>query len=259
MQKTGTRRFVYYFDLLRELVVRDLKLRYKRSVLGIAWSLLNPLLQLLVFSFVFRFLIPLHIHDYTLFLFSGILVWSWFQSSLYSATGAIVDNPSLLRQPGFPSGVLPVVSVMSNTVNFLFALPALLISVWATGHLPNLSLAALPLVMATQFLLMLSISYFLAMLHVPFRDTQYLLGILLFLGVYMVPIFYDAAAIPTNYQRIYRLNPLVPIVEAYRTILLHGQTPHALPLLLTALLSCVLLLLGRTLFVHVSYSFLEEL
>jgi lipopolysaccharide transport system permease protein len=259
MQKTVIRRFVYYFDLLRELVGRDLKVRYKRSVLGMAWSLLNPLLQLLVFSFVFRFFIPLRIPDYTLFLFSGILVWSWFQSSLSSATGAIVDNPSLLRQPGFPSSLLPAVSVMSNTVNFILALPVLLIFAWARGHLPNLSLVALPLVMAIQFLLTLGVAYFLAMLHVPFRDTQYMLGIMLFLGFYMVPIVYDAAAIPIKYQHIYRLNPLVSIVEAYRSIILHGQTPHGLPLLLTGLLSCALLLLGRILFVRVSYSFLEEL
>jgi lipopolysaccharide transport system permease protein len=249
----------YYFDLLRELVARDLKLRYKRSVLGIAWSLLNPLLQLLVFSFVFRYLIPLKIPDYTLFLFSGILVWTWFQSSLYSATGAIVDNPTLIRQPGFPSGLLPVVTVMSNTVNFLLALPVLLACVWIAGHHPNTSMLALPIVILVQFALTLSISYFLAMLHVPFRDTQYLLGILLMLGFYLVPIFYDAAAIPTKYQTIYRLNPVVGIVEAYRSILLHGQAPRALPLLVTGLVSLAVLAVGWSLFIRVSYSFIEEL
>jgi len=259
MAKTRIHRLRYYFDLLRELVARDLKLRYKRSVLGIAWSLLNPLLQLLVFSVVFRYLIPLKIPDYTLFLFCGILVWSWFQSSLFSATGAIVDNPTLIRQPGFPSGLLPVVTVMSNTINFLLALPVLLGCVWVTGHLPNASIRALPLVILVQFILTLSISYFLAMLHVPFRDTQYFLGIVLMLGFYLVPIFYDAAAIPAKYQLIYRLNPVVGIVEAYRSILLHGQVPRALPLLLTGLISLAILGLGWSLFVRVSYSFIEEL
>jgi lipopolysaccharide transport system permease protein len=259
MRQPRNYQLTYHFDLLRELVARDLKLRYKRSVLGIAWSLLNPLLQLLVFGFVFRYLIPLHIPDYTLFLFSGILVWTWFQASLYSATGAIVDNPSLIRQPGFPTGLLPVVTVLSNMINFLFALPVLLISVWANGHLPNFSLAALPLVISVQFLLTLSIAYFLAMLHVPFRDTQYLLGILLFLGFYMVPIFYDAAALPAKYQRLYHLNPMVGVVEAYRAILLRGQLPSAMSLLLIALTSCALLALARVLFVRVSYNFLEEL
>jgi homopolymeric O-antigen transport system permease protein len=107
MKDKNLRWLTYRVDLVRELVARDLKLRYKRSVLGIAWSLLNPLLQLMVFSFVFRYLIPLHIPDYTLFRFSGILMWTWFQASLYSATGAIVDNPMLIRQPDFPIGTSP--------------------------------------------------------------------------------------------------------------------------------------------------------
>lgn len=259
MNDTNLRWFTQRFDLLRELVVRDLKLRYKRSVLGIAWSLLNPLLQLLVFSFVFRYLIPLHIPDYTIFLFSGILMWTWFQASLYSATGAIVDNTMLIRQPGFPSGILPVVTVTSNTINFLLALPVLLGVVWATGHHPNLSLIALPFVILIQFILTLSISYYLAILHVPYRDTQYLLGILLMLGFYLVPIFYNAANIPAKYQPIYRLNPVVGILESYRSILLHGQMPPAVPLVITGLISLMILALGWSLFTRVSYRFIEEL
>jgi lipopolysaccharide transport system permease protein len=252
-------RLTYFIDLLRELVGRDLKLRYKRSVLGIGWSLLNPILQLLVFGFVFRYLIPLKIPDYTVFLFSGIVVWSWFQASLYSATGAIVDNPALIRQPGFPCGLLPVVVVASNMINFLFALLALLIGVWATRHVPTAALAFLPIVICVQFLLTLSISYYLAMLHVPFRDTQYLLGIVLMLGFYLVPVFYDAATIPVRFQAIYHLNPVVGIMDAYRTILLHGRVPSPFPLLITTLASCLLLAVGWILFTRASRTFIEEL
>ena len=259
MKESNFHSLTYRFDLLRELVARDLKLRYKRSVLGIAWSLLNPLLQLLVFSFVFRYLIPLHIPDYTLFLFSGILMWTWFQASLYSSTGAIVDNAMLIRQPGFPSGILPVVTVTSNTVNFLLALPVLLVFAWASGHRPNLTLLALPLVVLVQFVLTLSISYYLAILHVPYRDTQYLLGVLLMLGFYLVPIFYNSATIPARYQQIYRLNPVVGILEGYRSILVHGEMPRTLPLVITGLISLVVLAVGWTLFTRMSYSFIEEL
>lgn len=259
MRSGHTRRLSYFLDLVRELVVRDLKLRYKRSVLGIAWSLLNPLLQLLVFSIVFRYIIPLHIPDYTLFLFSGILMWSWFQSSLYSASSAIVDNPTLIRQPGFPSGVLPVVTVLSNTVNFVLALPVLLISAWATGHAPNASIVALPFVMTVQFFLILSVSYYLAVLHVPYRDTQYLLGIVLMLSFYLVPIFYNSASIPVRFQPLYQLNPVVGILEGYRAILLHGQLPNLIPLLTTLVMSLIILALGWSLFTRVSYTFIEEI
>src|SRR2546421_12993835 len=99
------RRLLYALDLLRELVGRDMKLRYKRSVLGIAWTLVNPLTQLLVFLFVFNLLIPLNIPHYSSFLFAGILVWNWFQGSLNQSNVAIVDNRELLRRPGFSAAI----------------------------------------------------------------------------------------------------------------------------------------------------------
>ena len=108
------RRLIYVRDLLRELVLRDLKLRYKRSALGIGWSLLNPLAQVLVFTFLFRVVVPLGIPDYHLFVFTGVLAWSWFQQSVVAATGAITDNRELIRQPGFPAAVLPAVTVAAD-------------------------------------------------------------------------------------------------------------------------------------------------
>src|SRR5690349_15443268 len=105
------RTFVHVLDLLRTLLVRDLVLRYKRSLVGLGWSLLNPLVQVTVLSFLFRYLLPLNIPDFTLFLFTGVLVWGWFQDSLHSATAVIVQSGPLLKQPGFPAAVLPVVSI----------------------------------------------------------------------------------------------------------------------------------------------------
>ncbi|MCL4401975.1 MAG: ABC transporter permease, partial [Acidobacteria bacterium] len=194
------RKWIHFRDLLREMVVRDMKLRYKRSALGISWSLLNPLMQLLVFGFVFRLLLPLNIPDYALFLFTGILVWNWLHSSLYSATGAIVDNAALIRQPGFPAAVLPIVSVAANLVNFLLALPVLIVAHLAAGHPLTGAVLALPLLIAVQFTFTLSLAYLLATLHVPYRDTQYMLGVLLMLGFYLAPVFYDSAAIPERYR-----------------------------------------------------------
>src|SRR2546422_3974385 len=103
-------RLVYIQDLLFVLVERDMKLRYKRSVLGLAWSLLNPLLQLAVFYFIFTFILPLNIPHFSSYLLTGLLVWNWFASSLLLATGTIVDNRELIRRPGFLSGILPTVT-----------------------------------------------------------------------------------------------------------------------------------------------------
>jgi len=108
-------------DLLFTLVARDMKLRYKRSILGIAWSLLTPLAQLVVYYFVFTVLLPLSVPNYVSFLFSGVLVWSWFQMSLFQATSAIVDNRELIKRTGFPAAILPMVTVTTQLIHFLVA------------------------------------------------------------------------------------------------------------------------------------------
>src|SRR5690349_14967033 len=128
-----SRRLVYLWDLLSVLVGRDMKLRYKRSLLGLAWSLVNPLAQFLILNFVFHSILPLDIPNYTPFLFTGILAWNWFNTALMSATDAIVDNGDLIRRPGFPPAVLPLIAVTSNLIHFLLALPILIVFILAFG------------------------------------------------------------------------------------------------------------------------------
>jgi lipopolysaccharide transport system permease protein len=254
-----SQRLIYLRDLLWELVLRDLKLRYKGSVLGLTWSLLNPLAQLLVFGFVFSTILPLNIPNYTAFLFSGLLVWSWFQSSLFAATTVIVDGRSLIKRPGFPVALLPVVTVMANLVHFVLALPVLLLFLLLTGLPLHGTILLLPLLIAIQFLLTLSIAYFLAAVHVTFRDTQHLVGVFLLLFFYLTPIFYDGSVVPATYQSIYRLNPLLHLLEAYRSILIEGSLPDFGVLGLVTAVSAGLLLLGFRVFRRASYTFVEEL
>lgn len=252
-------RLVHLRDLLSELVQRDMRLRYKRSLLGVLWSLLNPLLQLVVFTFIFGVVLPLNIPHFPLFLFTGLLAWNWFQSSLIEATGAIVDNRELIRRPGFPDAILPLVSVSTNFLHYLLALPVLLIFVAASGIPFHPVLLALPLVLAVQFIITLGLAYVVAALHVRFRDTRYLLGIALLLGFYLSPVFYDAAAIPAAYQGIYRLNPMVTLLEAYRAMLMEGVFPSPWMLLAWAVVGALVLLLGVRLFRRMSVHFAEEL
>lgn len=249
----------YLRDLLRELVSRDMKLRYKRSVLGVAWSLLNPLAQLLVLNFVFSWVLPLDIDNYPVFLFIGLLVWTWFQTSLFNATSVIIDNPDLIRRPGFPVAILPIVTVSTNLIHFLLAMPVLLLFLPSGGVQLSAALLALPLLVGLQFLLTLSLSYLLAAIHVTFRDTQYLLGIALLLGFYLSPIFYKTSLIPQQLQWLYRLNPMVDLIDSYRVILMQGSLPSLLPLLAIGVGSMVMLWLGYTIFVHQSYRFVEEI
>src|SRR5215510_5023849 len=224
-------RLAYIRDLLFTLVGRDLKLRYKRSILGIAWSLLTPLAQLAVFYLVFKVLLPLNVPNYLAFLFSGVLVWNWFNSSLFQATSTIVENRDLIKRPGFPVAVLPTVTVASNLIHFLLALPILFVFLVAGGGRLTWALFSLPLVIAIQFMLTLSLTYLTATFYVTFRDTQHLLGVVLNLLFFLSPVFYKTSDLPAQYQWLYRLNPMVYLIDAYRAILLSGVLPDGMALL----------------------------
>lgn len=249
----------YLRDLLYVLVGRDLKLRYRRSILGLLWTLLNPLAQLLVLNLVFRLVLPLNIPNYSLFLFTGLLAWNWFQASLFAGTGTIVKSRELIRRPGFPIAVLPVVTVISSFIHFLLALPILLLFMVSSGIQISAAFLILPVIFAFQFILSLGLIYLLAALQVTFRDTQYLLGVLLFLGFYLTPVFYDSNAIPSQAQMLYHLNPLVTIIDAYRSVFIHAEFPESQPLMLVGLASVALLWISYQVFRKASYRFVEEL
>lgn len=249
----------HFRDLVFELVVRELRIRYQRSVLGIGWSLLNPLLQLLVFFFVFRWIVPVNVANFPVFLFIGILVWNWFQACIQFGSSVITDNPSLIRQPGFPTMILPVVTVAAQLVNFLLSLP-ILFGVLLLSDVPLTAwVLFLPIVIALQFVVTLAILYLTAAVHVSFRDTQYLLGIALLLGFYLTPVFYDARAVPEAFATAYRLNPLVSLLEAYRAVLLRGEAPDLRLLAIVGLVSSALLTASYRFFHRASHHFVEEL
>ena len=252
-------RLVYYRDLIRELVMRDIKIRYKRSALGLAWALANPLLYLVVFYFVFKLALEINIPRFGVFAFTGILAWGWFQSSLSQSAGAIVSNRELVRSPGFSPVVLPIVIVCSNLIIFLVALMVLLIYLLVVGSGISLQIWPLPLLIALQFILTLGIAYVIAALNVVFRDVGHLVTALLQLMFFLTPIFYDANMIPDRFQTLYRLNPMVHFVEFYRSVLLNDSSLNWWSIAIISGFSILLLFVGRALFVKLSYRFAEEI
>ncbi|MGF1482217.1 MAG: ABC transporter permease [Cyanophyceae cyanobacterium] len=252
-------RFPYLTDLLRELVARDMKLLYKRSVLGVAWTLINPLLQLAVFAFVFQLVLKVEIPQYASFVFTGLLVWTWFQNSLFQATGVIIANRPLIRQPGFPNEILPIVITTTGLIHFLLALPVLIVFLLIDGIPLKPTVLLLPILQALQFAFTVSLAYILAALNVTFRDTQHTLGVLLQLFFYLTPIFYAVSNVPSGYQSLYFLNPMVHIVTAYRDVLLGGTQPQWLPLLIISGFTALFLPVGLHIFRQQSDRFVEEL
>jgi lipopolysaccharide transport system permease protein len=254
------RRVVYLRDLLRELVLRDLKAQYKSSLLGVAWSLLNPLMQLLVFTFLFRVVVPLNIEKYPAFAFCGLLAWTWFQLSLMQATSAITSHRELIRRPGFPAAILPVITVTTHLINLLIALPLLIGVVLLNGGSISTAIVTLPFVMAVQFILVLSLAYLLATANVLFRDTQHLIGVCLQLLFFLTPVFYSVQdRVPERYRTIYELNPMVHLVGAYRDVLIHNRLPDPMTFLVLGVGACALLGVGYFIFTRMRDRFVEEL
>ncbi|MAF65525.1 MAG: ABC transporter [Planctomycetes bacterium] len=259
VSKTPSRRLLHARDLLFELVVRDMKLRYKRSFLGILWTLVNPLMQLFVYDFVFRVLFQVKTPNYTAYLFIGITSWNWFQTAVLEATGAILSNPDLIRQPGFPTAILPNVTVGSHLVHFLITLPILFGLVLYNSIPLTAAVLWLPVVILIQYLLTLGFALIGACMHVRFRDTQYLLSVFLMLAFFLTPVLYELSMVPERYHRYYRMNPMTHMVDAYRAILLRGESPDLNTMVLLAGGGAVLLGLAYSLFHRASANFVEEL
>ena len=251
--------FIYKRDLLRELVVRDIKLRYKHSILGIAWSLLNPLLHLLVFFFIFRVVLALNFARFSSYVLIGLLVWNWFQDSLTQAARAITGNRELVKRPGFQVTILPVVSVVVNLIHFLLSIPILMMVILIEGAALGPTLLLLPVLIGMQYVLTLGLSYLVAGVNVMFRDTEHLLSIFLRLSFFLTPIFYDASRLPEQLARYYYLNPMVGLVDAYRAVLMGGAPIVWSSLIWPGFLALAFVGIGYTLFVRVNYRFAEEL
>ena len=211
-------------DLIRELVVRDIRLRYSGSVLGLGWSQVAALAQVAVLMFVFGKVVRLGIPDYPAYVLSGTIPWLWFVGATSGAADSVVAGRDLVRRPGFPAAVLPLVAVGTALINFLLTVPIMLLAIGVvTGRLPA-TVALLPVVVAAQLLVMLGPAYLVATVNVFLRDTGHLVAILLGLLFYATPVFY--AHVPRHYSFIVTLNPIAHLLTAYRQVLLYGQMPN---------------------------------
>jgi lipopolysaccharide transport system permease protein len=262
-----------YRDLLYNLVLRDLKVRYKNSVLGILWSLLNPLLMMVVFTLVFNVLSgSSDIQPYPAFILSGVLVWNLFAASVTSAIGSIVGNAHLIKKVYFPREVLPMAAVLGNVVNFSLALPVYFLLATLLGLPPTEKILLLPAVLLVQVLFTLGISFILATLNVFYRDTQIVMEVVLLAWFFLTPVFYPLKQVLPNgwtiggvfleshvVQRLYRIvNPMASIVATYRDILFWGNWPGLDFFMRTAVTAVLFFAAGYLVFLHFCPVFGEE-
>jgi len=258
-----------YRELIRNLVLRDLKVRYKNSALGFLWSLLNPLAMMGVFTLVFTLMMPNNTIDrFPVFVLCAILPWNFFRDSVSAAIGSIVNNSSLIKKVYFPREVLPLSVTLSNLVNFLLALSVLFVMLLVFRVPLTRWLLLLPFVIATQLVFTLGLGFALATANVFYRDTAMIMEVLLLAWFFVTPIFYPIDILPRdrlvlgldlNIHRLtYILNPMASIISTYRVILYHGASPAADFFLRTFVTALATLVAGYLIFVRFSKVFAEE-
>ncbi len=250
-----------YRELVRNLVVRDLKLRYRNSALGFLWCLLNPLLMMVVFTIVFTVLLTSNtIQHFPVFILIGILAWNLHTTALLGAINSIVANGSLVQKVYFPREVLPISTVLSNTVNFLLSLIVLFVMI-AVYQIPiSATLLLLPLVIVVQVIFTIGVAFILSALNVYYRDTATIIETLMLAWFFLTPIFYRIEDVFPVYSRwMYILNPPASFIAAYRDILYYGGMTNLDFFSRTAATSVAVFLVGYLLFRRLSPSFSEAL
>ena len=258
------RQLIRYRGLIQTLVTRELKARYRGSVLGFFWSFINPLLLLTVYTIVFSVVLPgfrgIEVEPYALFLFCGLLPWTWFSSALLESANSLIAGGNLIKKVLFPAEILPIVAVLSNMFHFFFALPILaLFLVFYARPINLIELAWFPVVVLVQLMLTLGLGLVLSAMTVHFRDLRDLLGNLLTLWFFSTPIIYPMAMVPAGGKFIMDLNPFTHLAISYQEVLFYdGPFGHWRWLLALAVASAAMFLVGFALFDRLRDSFAEE-
>jgi lipopolysaccharide transport system permease protein len=214
-----------YRDLLRHLVLRDLRHKYKGSSLGFVWSLLHPVVMAAVYTVAFKLIIGSPIERFPLFLLSGLLPWMFFTAALSSASGAIVDNGTLVRKVAFPRVILPLAAVAAQLVQFalMYTVIVPLLLYFGIGLQP--ALVGLVPVVALQVVFTAGLALVLATAYVYARDTRHLLEIGLQIWFWATPVVYSAALVPETLRAWFQWNPMAQFVTSYHAIVYDGRTP----------------------------------
>jgi homopolymeric O-antigen transport system permease protein len=248
-------------ELLWNMTVRHLRGQYKQSILGYAWALVMPLSQMLIMTFVFSTIIRIETPGvpYALFLFVGLLPWNFFSSSLSAGTDSVVGASSLVTKVYFPREILPASAIFTKVFDLIFASIILVALMVYYGHTPTETVLWVPLLFLIQFLFTLGLTLPLAALNLFFHDVRYLVGVALTLWFYLTPILYPIDIVPAKYQWLFDLNPMSLFINAYRRVLLQGESPDFGKMFLGLGISLVTLLIGYYLFKKMEPGFADRI
>jgi len=248
MNKKSNIGIQHFFELLWAMTEKELRARYKHTVFGFFWLVANPLLQMLIIGFIFKFFMKSEVQNYNYYLFLNLLVWNFFSLSLTKATPSIVNERALIKKATFPRSVIPLSIILSNLVHFLMALVLLFIPILFVNTLYIYNL--LYIIPAFIFLMLftIGISLLASALNVRFRDVNFFVQALLIIWFYATPIIYALDMIPYEYYWLWRLNPMTSILQFFQKSLLNMSLPGIGMIFVNTVIIIIILILGITVF-----------
>lgn len=248
-----------YRELLKTSVKKDIRGKYKNSFLGVLWSFLNPLLQIVTYAIIFPLILKNNEPNYVIFLCTGLIPWTFFSTALNRSSSIIVDNGNIIKKVFFPREILPISMVTSEAINFIISTIIILGFVMFGGLGLTKYIIFYPLILIAQYITVLAISFILSSVTVFLRDIQHFVGVLLQLLFYATPIVYNANSIPENFEWILKYNPMTYIVNAYRDIFYNQVSPDIKSICILTAIMTVITVIGYFIFSKLQKGFAEEL
>lgn len=249
---------IHYRTMFWGLITSELRTRYKGSILGFLWTFLNPLLMLVVYSVVFSTIMRVTMPHYSAFLFIGLLGWNLFSTSIQTGVGVINRQGSLVKKIYFPREILPLAIVASSAINYLFSLVILLPFLVISGIDPSWTWLNIFIILIIECMATAGFSLLLSSLNVYLRDIEHVTGIFLMAWFYITPVVYSLKMIPERYTQIFKLNPLTDFIVSFQDALYYDQPLRLKMFLYSIIISLLILVLGWTIFNHLSRRFAEE-
>lgn len=248
-----------YRELLKTSVKKEVRSKYKNSFLGVVWSFLNPLLQIVVYAIIFSLILKNKQENYAIFLCCGIIPWTFFSSAINKSAFTIIENGNIIKKVYFPREIIPISVVIAEAINFLISTIIILGFVIIGGIGITKYLLFYPIILITQYVVIISIAFVVSSICVYFRDLQHFIGIILQLLFYATPIIYSQDNIPSEYQWILEINPMTYIINAYRDIFYYQKAFEILPLIILLFIGIVTSYVGYKIFYKLQKGFAEQL
>ncbi len=248
-----------YREFLKTSIRKEFRGKYKKSFLGVFWSFLNPLFQLLVYAFVFPFILGNKIENYTVFLIVALMPWTFFNNTIIQSAACIVNNAGIVKKVYFPREILPISVTTSNLINFLITQVIVLAALMISGIGIGKSIIIFPVIVLMQYILQLGLAFIFSAITVYVRDVEYIISIFMMLMFYLCPIVYEANMIPENFLTFFKFNPMFHIITFYRTILYNRKIPNLLEVGEIFIVCLLVLFVGYEIFKKMKKRFAEEL